>query len=137
MTITVVEFNESGAIEVISTVPDRDWATLGNPLNQQIVLDSQANASSAKNYVDNGQLKDRQGFELLLSAAQIVANGTDEAIISGIPEGVQVEWPDGQTDIVTGGEIRFSVDLAGTYTFRFTAVPYLDQEVTIEALAAN
>ena len=137
MTITVVEFNESGAIEVISTVPDRDWATLGNPLNQQIVLDSQANASSAKNYVDNGQLKDRQGFELLLSAAQIVANGTDEAIISGIPSGVQVEWPDGQTDIVTGGEIRFSVDLAGTYTFRFTAVPYLDQEVTIEALAAN
>ena len=137
MTITVVEFNESGAIEVISTVPDRDWATLGNPLNQQIVLDSQANASSAKNYVDNGQLKDRQGFELLLSAAQIVANGTDEAIISGIPEGVQVQWPDGQTDIVTGGEIRFSVDLAGTYTFRFTAVPYLDQEITIEAIAAT
>ena len=137
MTITVVEFNESGAIEVISTVPDRDWATLGNPLNQQIVLDSQANASSAKNYVDNGQLKDRQGFELLLSAAQIVANGTDEAIISGIPEGVQVQWPDGQTDIVTGGEIRFSVDLAGTYTFRFTAVPYLDQEVVIEAVAAT
>ena len=136
MTITVVEFNESGAIEVISTVPDRDWATLGNPLNQQIVLDSQANASSAKNYVDNGQLKDRQGFELLLSAAQIVANGTDEAIISGIPAGVQVEWPDGQTDIVTDGEIRFSVDLAGTYTFRFTAVPYLDQEITIEAIAA-
>ena len=136
MTITVVEFNESGAIEVISTVPDRDWATLGNPLNQQIVLDSQANASSAKNYVDNGQLKDRQGFELLLSAAQIVANGTDEAIISNLPAGVQVEWPDGQTDIVTDGEIRFSVDLAGTYTFRFTAVPYLDQEITIEAIAA-
>ena len=137
MTITVVEFNESGAIEVISTVPDRDWATLGNPLNQQIVLDSQANASSAKNYVDNGQLKDRQGFELLLSAAQIVANGTDEAIISGIPEGVQVEWPDGQVDTVTDGEIRFSVDLPGTYTFQFTAVPYLDQEITIEAIAAT
>ena len=137
MTITVVEFNESGAIEVISTVPDRDWATLGNPLNQQIVLDSQANASSAKNYVDNGQLKDRQGFELLLSAAQIVANGTDEAIISGIPSGVQVEWPDGQTDIVTGGEISFSVDLPGTYTFRFTAVPYLDKEITVEAIAAT
>ena len=137
MTITVVEFNESGAIEVISTVPDRDWATLGNPLNQQIVLDSQANASSAKNYVDNGQLKDRQGFELLLSAAQIVANGTDEAIISNLPAGVQVQWPDGQTDIVTDGEIRFSVDLPGTYTFQFTAVPYLDQEITIEAIAAT
>ena len=135
MTITVVEFNESGAIEVISTVPDRDWATLGNPLNQQIVLDSQANASSAKNYVDNGQLKDRQGFELLLSAAQIVANGTDEAIISNLPAGVQVEWPDGQTDTVTDGEVLFAVDLVGTYTLKFTATRYLDQEVTIEAFA--
>jgi hypothetical protein len=38
---------------------------------------------------------------------------------------------------VTDGEIRFSVDLAGTYTFRFTAVPYLDQEITIEAIAAT
>jgi hypothetical protein len=74
---------------------------------------------------------------LIATNTPLLANGTDEAVISGIPEGVQVEWPDGQTDIVTGGEIRFSVDLAGTYTFRFTAVPYLDQEVTIEALAAN
>ena len=88
-------------------------------------------------HVSNGEVLDCVEMPLIATNTPLLANGTDEAVISGIPEGAQVEWPDGQTDIVTGGEIRFSVDLAGTYTFRFTAVPYLDQEVTIEALAAN
>jgi len=88
-------------------------------------------------HVSNGEVLDCVEMPLIATNTPLLANGTDEAVISGIPEGVQVEWPDGQTDIVTGGEIRFSVDLAGTYTFRFTAVPYLDQEVTIEAIAAT
>ena len=87
-------------------------------------------------HVSNGEVLDCVEMPLIATNTPLLANGTDEAVISGIPEGVQVEWPDGQTDIVTGGEIRFSVDLAGTYTFRFTAVPYLDQEITIEAIAA-
>ena len=73
---------------------------------------------------------------LIVTSTPLIANGTDEAIISNIPAGAQVEWPDRQTDIVNDGEIRFSVDLPGTYTFRLTAVPYLDQEVVIEAIAA-
>ena len=88
-------------------------------------------------HVSNGEVLDCVEMPLIATNTPLLANGTDEAVISGIPEGVQVEWPDGQTDIVTGGEIRFSVDLAGTYTFRFTAVPYLDQEVVIEAIAAT
>ena len=88
-------------------------------------------------HVSNGEVLDCVEMSLITTNTPLIADGTDEAVISGIPEGVQVEWPDGQTDIVTGGEIRFSVDLPGTYTFRFTAVPYLDQEVVIEALAAN
>jgi len=93
--------------------------------------------SQADIYVESGSVLQRQPMVLITTNTPLLANGTDEAVISGIPEGVQVEWPDGQTDIVTGGEIRFSVDLAGTYTFRFTAVPYLDQEITIEAIAAT
>jgi len=88
-------------------------------------------------HVSNGEVLDCVEMPLIATNTPLLANGTDEAVISGIPEGVQVEWPDGQTDIVTGGEIRFSVDLAGTYIFRFTAVPYLDQEVVIEAIPAN
>ena len=88
-------------------------------------------------HVSNGEVLDCVEMPLIATNTPLLANGTDEAVISGIPEGAQVEWPDGQIDIVTGGEIRFSVDLAGTYTFQFTAVPYLDQEVTIEAVAAT
>ena len=88
-------------------------------------------------YVDVDGITPKQPIPIVAAGVILTANATDEAIISGIPAGVQVEWPDGQIDIVTDGEIRFSVDLAGTYTFRFTAVPYLDQEVVIEAVAAT
>ena len=88
-------------------------------------------------YVESGSVLQRQPMVLITTNTPLLANGTDEAVISGIPEGAQVEWPDGQTDIVTGGEISFSVDLPGTYTFRFTAVPYLDKEITVEAIAAT
>jgi len=83
------------------------------------------------------EIQSKMDLPLITTNTPLIADGIDEVIISGIPSDVQVEWPDGQTDIVTGGEIRFSVDLPGTYTFRFTAVPYLDKEITIEAIAAT
>ena len=93
--------------------------------------------SQADIYVESGSVIQRQPMSLITTNTPLIADGIDEVIISGIPSGVQVEWPDGQTDIVTGGEISFSVDLPGTYTFRFTAVPYLDKEITVEAIAAT
>ena len=88
-------------------------------------------------YVEDDVVKEKTEFQMSVSANQILSNGTDESIISNLPAGVQVEWPDGQTDTVTDGEISFSVDLPGTYTFKFTAVPYLDKEITVEAIAAT
>jgi len=88
-------------------------------------------------YVSGGQAVPKQSMSPQTANSQITADGADECVIGNIPPGVTVEWPDGQTDIVTDGEIRFSVDLPGTYTFQFTAVPYLDQEVVIEAIAAT
>ena len=88
-------------------------------------------------YISGGAVQPKAAFPFVVSAGQITANGTDEAIISGIPSDVQVRWPDGQVDTVTDGEVGFKVDLPGNYTFRFTAVPYLDKEVTIEAIAAT
>jgi len=95
------------------------------------------NMNNNNSYINYGQPTLRGDLSLTLSTIEIIADGLDEATISGIPTGVEVQWPDGQTDIVTDGEIGFSVDLPGTYTFKFTAVPYLDQEVVIEAHAVN
>ena len=91
----------------------------------------------SSHYVVDGVVQPKQQMPLVIDTSQIDADGIDEATITGIPSGVTVEWPDGQSDTVTDGEIRFSVDLPGTYTFQFTAIPYLDKEVTIEAIAAT
>ena len=93
--------------------------------------------SQADIYVESGVVTRRQPMSLITTNTPLIADGTDEVIISGISSGVQVEWPDGQVDTVTDGEVYFAVDLPGTYTFKFTAVPYLDQEVTIEAIPAT
>ena len=87
-------------------------------------------------YASAGEVFARLPMSLITTNTPLIADGADEVIISGIPSGVQVEWPDGQTDIVTDDEIRFSVDLTGFYTFRFTDIPYLDKEVVIEAIPA-
>jgi hypothetical protein len=87
-------------------------------------------------YVSGGQVVPKQALSLQMTNTQISADGVDECVIGNIPTGVSVTWPDGQTDEVTDGEVRFSVDLAGTYKLKFTAIAYLDQEVTIEAVAA-
>jgi len=93
--------------------------------------------TGSTHYILQGDTQPKQTLPLITTNIPLTANGTDEAIISNIPAGVQVRWPDGQTDIVTDGEIRFSVDLPGTYTFQFTAVPYLNQEIIVEAIPAT
>ena len=128
-------YDANGRIDRVFSGPDSVAPTQAQGDEQAISIDDSQTDENA--YVANGVIVDKAAFSLTINKTEITADGIDEAIISGIPEGVQVEWPDGQTDIVTGGEIRFSVDLAGTYTFRFTAVPYLDQEITIEAIAAT
>ena len=86
-------------------------------------------------YISGGAVQPKQPMPLNTTSTSLIADGTDEVIISGIPSDVQVEWPDGQIDTVTDGEVSFAVDLVGTYTIKFTAIPYLDQEVVIEAFA--
>jgi len=88
-------------------------------------------------YVDGGLIFQRQPFSLQMTPTQIIADGIDECVIGNIPAGTAVQWPDGQTDEVTDGEVRFSVDLAGTYKLKFSAISYLDQEVTLEAVPAT
>lgn len=93
--------------------------------------------TDSNSYIAAGEVLPKQPLNLQILSIRIIANGTDECVISNVPAGTTVEWPDGQTDEVTDGEVRFSVDLAGTYTLRFSAIPYLDEEVTIEAVAAT
>ena len=128
-------YNVSG--EILQTLSCNPRSALLQETEGSLVVEVQSYVSDASHFVRNSIVAAKSRMNFLISPLFILANGTDEAIISNIPAGVQVEWPDGQTDIVTDGEIRFSVDLPGTYTFRFTAVSYLNKEITIEAISAN
>ena len=137
MTFSMADYEtHTGKIQRVMVGPSKDWMGVLATNMSRLVLTNHEVINAAVHYVSGEALQIRQPIPLVTTNTPLTANGTDESIISSIPEGVQVEWPDGQIDIVTDGEIRFSVDLPGTYTFRFTAVPYLDQEVVIEAIAA-
>jgi len=126
-----------GEIDTTVTCPDSMVALQGGEGLTRIDLDNIEEADTHYVDVDTQTVMAKQPMPLITTNTPIIANGTDEVIISGIPSGAQVEWPDRQTGIVNDGEIGFSVDLAGTYTFQFTAVPYLDKEITVEAIAAT
>ena len=126
-----------GEIDTTVTCPDSMVALQGGEGLTRIDLDNIEEADTHYVDVDTQTVMAKQPMPLITTNTPIIANGTDEVIISGIPSGAQVEWPDRQTGIVNDGEIGFSVDLAGTYTFQFTTVPYLDKEITVEAIAAT
>lgn len=65
---------------------------------------------------------------------QIIADGTDEAVVTDIPQGVFVTWPDGVREEVTDGVVEFSVTQPGNYTLTFGGIKYLEKEVHVEAL---
>jgi len=129
----------NGQIDTIITCPEHMITLQGGV--DLTVIELSNEQESHNSYVDMATFTVQPKTDFVFTSSPsnflIIADGNDEATVFGIPSNTQVQWPDGQTDIVTDGEIRFSVDLAGTYTFRFTAVPYLDKEITIEAIAAT
>jgi len=128
-------YNQQGRINSVYSGPDFEAQLQAQGGLEVVPIADDLDDVTA--YISGGDVQPKQPMSLITTNTPLIADGTDEVIISGIPSGVQVEWPDGQVDTVTDGEIRFSVDLPGTYTFQFTAVPYLDQEITIEAIAAT
>ena len=128
-------YDQQGRIESIYSGPDFEADLQAQGGLEVVPIADDLDDVTA--YISGGAVQPKQPMPLITTNTPLIADGIDEVIISGIPSGVQVEWPDGQIDMVTDEDIRFSVDLLGTYTFNFTAIPYLDQEIVIEAIAAT
>ncbi|WP_417518721.1 hypothetical protein [Marinobacter sp.] len=134
MIIGYAVYDSSGAIVEVGAQDDR--FLVERVVAGERIFSGHSTFNQDTQYVKNSAITERQPFPFAISATQIAANGVDECVITGVPAGTTVAWPDGQIDTVTDGEVRFSVDLPGTYTLTFEAVPYLTQEVTIEAVSA-
>ncbi len=75
----------------------------------------------------------RKPMALDVSELFIKPNGEDASVISSVPDGVRVIWPDGLDEPVVGDRVTFRVTQPGNYTFQFYGVRYLPEEVTIGA----
>lgn len=127
-------FTPDGRIDRIYSGTPQEAAL--QPQGDEDLLPIYGEMNDANAYVLDGAIEARQPFSFTINTNEITADGIDTATVSGVPTGTFVEWPDGQVDEVTDGLVELAVDLPGTYTLRFTAIAYLDQEVTIEAVAA-
>ena len=84
--------------------------------------------------LDPPEIKPRLPFPGTQNKTSILADGLDEWIVSSLPVGSVVTWPDGEVTTINDGTLEFTVDLAGTYTFKFDPFPYLEEEVSVEAI---
>ena len=102
-----------------------------------IEIEGTTNSSYSTSYVDTLStppiVKEKTALNLVPSKTTILAGGAEETVISNIPEGVFVTWPDGQRDEVTDGVVEFSTTQPDTYVLKFDGVKYLTEEVSIEA----
>lgn len=78
--------------------------------------------------------KPRPPLPVVANKSQIQADGVDELVLSGVPVGSSVIWPDGEEGVVNDGEVALSVDLAGSYVIKIVSFPYLTEEFTVEAI---
>jgi hypothetical protein len=127
-------YDNTGFIDRVYYGPETE--AMIQPSEFESVIELGGTLTDRTAYVVSGQVKPKRVFPTALDKSQIVADGIDECVITNIPAGTTVKWPDGQTDEVTDGEVRFAVDLPGTYILKLTAVAYLDKEITIAAIPA-
>lgn len=80
------------------------------------------------------EIKNKTPHPLFINKTQIVADGSDLFVVSGIHNPSTVTWPDGQTDLITDGEVGFAVDQVGSYTIKLTSLKHFDEVINIEAI---
>jgi hypothetical protein len=88
-------------------------------------------------YILDGTPTERPAISLTVSATELDISASETATISGLPIPCDVSFSGPITldpATVTDGELEFSADIPGGYTLTFSAFPYLDSVVTINAV---
>jgi len=79
------------------------------------------------------KIKQKHSLDISISKTTLLADGVDEAVISNIPNGTLVTWPDGQVDEVSDGVVRFSTTQPSIDVLKFEGLKHLTKEVVFEA----
>ncbi|GGB00771.1 hypothetical protein GCM10011491_31200 [Brucella endophytica] len=130
----IIVHNSEGRIQWISLNTDVDayTANLRQQGYQCIVHDVDADPMriSQNYYVVAGCLTARPA--ITISRTEIQADGKENAIISGIPDGATVTI-DGEGYEVSGGALEFTADNTGTYRISIDAWPTLPFSMEVTA----
>lgn len=84
-------------------------------------------------FVQDGAVLPRPKMSIALSVGEIAADMEDTAIINGILEGAAVT-SNGQSMVADGTDMEFVTDVIGVHKLEIVLFPYLDAEVTINAI---
>lgn len=74
---------------------------------------------------------------LILTKTSVVADATDEGLIEGVPNPSTVTWPNGVVTQETDGDIRFTLDLEGTFQIKIESLEYITEVVDVSATPAT
>ena len=67
----------------------------------------------------------------------MIADATDEGLIEGVPNPSTVTWPNGVVTQETYGDIRFTLDLEGTFQIKIESLEYITEVVDVSATPAT
>ncbi|MGH1371123.1 MAG: hypothetical protein ACRBBW_03750 [Cellvibrionaceae bacterium] len=133
-TVEFVVYNPvTGGIERSGSCPDA-W------VNDQAEAGLSAALGSADDQLDwfdvsIMDVRKKAGLSVGVSGLVLQADGVSSSVISPVPSGCFVTWPDGVREEVTDGVVEFSTDEVGTHLLVLDGVKYLPLEIAIEAHA--
>jgi UDP-glucose 6-dehydrogenase len=140
---TVVFADSTGLIRQVLVVPSPDAAALQAApagMSAIILAGAQVNAKAFMDtsYVQSGSIAAKQTISAVVSASTITADGTAEAVISGLPNPctVVVSGPVAAgPEIVNDGSVVLSCDTPGSIVVSVAADPaYMSWSGTIYAV---
>ena len=80
---------------------------------------------------------EKVAMSLILTKTSVVADATDEGLIEGVPNPSTVTWPNGAVTQETDGDIRFTLDLVGTFQIKIESLEYITEVVDVSATPAT
>lgn len=126
---------------------DDDGRILQGGKTVESMLDQQADTAVGRHvlagiggpnqhWVVAGNLVERPLLPVDISATSVRADGTDEVLVDGVPEGAEVliVGPMKGGGVADGGLLHFSFSLPGRYHIVCKSFPYREWEVVIDAL---
>jgi len=131
--IQYVIFDGDGRILQTGSCPEEMLDLQAGPGRE--VMEGGAGVTSYSHYVANGEIVERPGMGISVSKITLVADGSDEVAITGVPAGAQlsIDGPVVADAIADGEPISITSVHAGIYVIQATKFPYRDERININA----